>query len=408
MELIKLDKSHKDQLEKLLKFSFPPEGEQDIEWANLIIKNEKIWDEAYGFFDGDTLTSTYGSYSGQVMIRGEIFDVKFIENVATLPTYRKKGLVRKGLIKELEKNCDSKFHFLGLGPFKHEFYRNLGFENAMDSKKLDLDFDFLSKKTDYRGYTTKMGKLKEAPTLRDDIAKINKWFWEHSRYNLSKEHGLFTETYIQMSKKYIAVAYNENSEPKGYIVYFEKDTMLKIEIMQFIDLQAFYALKQFLLSYQDQVKKIHFFTIPPDFPIDLFIENYWLTGKKCSFQDNPWNMFRIVNLEKVLSKICKEFPDQDIYLEVSDDLLKKNNGIFLFSKSKIERVESYSGKIDASISIGDLVPLVTGRKSSFELYLNGKLTVPGKETIHNSKNIAPQIIEKFDKIFPKVDTYSWW
>ncbi|MHA1474066.1 MAG: GNAT family N-acetyltransferase [Promethearchaeota archaeon] len=408
MELIKLNKSHKESLQKLLKFSFPPEGEQDTEWANLIIKNEKIWDEAYGFLDGDNLVSTYGSYSSQLKIRGEIFDVKYIENVATLPTYRKKGLVRKGLIKELEKNCDSKFHFLGLGPFKHEFYRNLGFENAMDSKKLDLDFEFLSKKTDFKGYRTKMGKLKEAHNLRDDIAKVNKWFWEHSRYNLSKAHELFTETYIQMSKKYIAVAYNENSEPKGYIVYFEKDTMLKIEVMQFVDLQAFFSLKQFLRSYQDQVKGIHFFSIQPDFPIDLLIENYWLTGKKCSFQDNPWQMLRIVNLEKVLSKICKELPDQDIYLEVSDNLLNNNNGIFLFSKNKFERVETYSEKIDASISISDLVPLVTGRKSSFELYLTGKLSVPGNEIVSNSKNLAPQIIAEFDKIFPKVNTFSFW
>jgi len=146
MELIKLNKSHKESLEKLLKFSFPPEDEQDTEWGNLIIKNEKIWNDVYGWFDGDTLAATYGSYSAQLMIRGEIFDVKYIENVATLPSYRKKGLIRKGLIKELENNSNTKFHFHSLGPFKHEFYRNLGFENALDSKKLELDFEFLSKK----------------------------------------------------------------------------------------------------------------------------------------------------------------------------------------------------------------------------------------------------------------------
>ncbi|QEE15456.1 enhanced intracellular survival protein Eis [Promethearchaeum syntrophicum] len=408
MELIKLDKSHLKSLKKLLKFSFPPENEQDEEWGNLIIKNEKILDDAFGWFDGDTLAATYGSYSSQIMLRGEIFDVKNIENVATLPTYRKKGLIRKGLIKELESSCDSKFHFHCLGPFKHQFYRNLGFENALDSKKLDSDFDFLSKKTDASGYKTKMGKVKEDSKLRDDITQVKRWFWEHSRYNPSKVHEVFTETFNQMSKKYIAVTYNENFEPKGYIIYHEKDETLKIEIMQYIDLQAFYALKQFLLSYQDQVKKIIFFSIPLDFPIDLLIDNYWLRGKKFSFQDNPWHMFRIVNLEKVLNKICKEFPDQDIYLKVSDEILNKNNGIFLFSKSKIERVESYSGKIDAKISISDLVPLISGRKSSFELYLNGKLTVPKKNVIYNSKNLVPQVIADFDEIFPKVNTFSFW
>ena len=409
MEFIKLNKSHKESLEKLLKFSFPPEDEIEKEWIKLFLKNEKIWDDAYGWIDEDndnTLLSTHSSFSGQLKIRDELFDAKFIENVATLPPYRNKGLVRKGLKLELEKNYGSKFHFLCLGPFKHNFYRNLGFETATDCKKLEFDFDFLSKKTDFREYRTKIGKLMEDSNLRDDLIQVNKWFGDHSRYNQNNYPEIFNETYFQLSHIYLAVVYDENSVPKGYITYFEKDQMLRINTFQYIDLQAFYALKQFLLSYQDQVKRIRFDSIPSDFPIDLLIDNYWLTGKKLSHQDVPWHMFRIVNVEKVLNKICKEFPDQDIYLKVSDEILSKNNGIFLFSKSNIEKVESYSGKIDANISISDLVLLVTGRKSSFELYLNGKLTIPENEKIYNSKNLAPQIIAELDKIFPKVNTFS--
>ncbi len=407
MEIIKLDQSHKDQFKKLLNFSFPPEDEEEKEWIEIFLKNDKIWDDAYGFFDGDTFASTYGSYSGQFMIRNEVFDVKFIENVATLPPYRKKGLTRKGLEKELKTNFDSNFHFLCLGPFKHVFYRNLGFETAMDSKRLEFDFDFLSKKTDFRGYTTKIGNLKQDSNLRDDIAEVKKWFWEHSRYNQAKMPEIFDEVFFRMTNKYVVVAYNENFIPKGYVIYSEKNQKLVINKMLFIDLQAFYALKQFLLSYQDQVKEILFTDLPPDFPIDLLVDNLWLTGKKLSYEDKGWHMFRIVNLEKVLRKICKEIPDQDIFLKVSDDLFKKNSGIFHFSNSKIERIESYSGKIDASISVSDLVPLVTGRKSSFEQYLSGKLTIPENETIYNSKNLAPQIISEFDKMFPKLITFSF-
>jgi predicted acetyltransferase len=293
-----------------------------------------------------------------------------------------------------------------LGPFKHNLYRNIGFENATDSIKLEFDFDFLSKKTDIREYRTIIGTLKEDSNLREDLIQINNWFGDHSRYNQAKNPEIFKEIYFQLSKIYIAVTYDENSVPKGYLTFSEKDQMLRINSMLYIDLQAFYSLKQFLLSYQDQVKGIRFDSIPSDFPIDLLIDNYWLTGKKFSYQEAPWHMFRIVNLEKVLNKICKNFPDQDIYLEVSDEILSKNNGIFHFSKSKIEKVESYSGKINANISISDLVPLVTGRKSSFELYLNGKLTIPENEIIYNSKNLAPQIIAELDKIFPKVYTFS--
>ena len=406
MELIKLNQSNKEAFEKLFKFSYPNENEEEMEWLDLYLKNERIWDDAYGWFDGDTLVSSYCSYSGQYMIRDEAFNVKFIENVATLPPYRNKGLIRKGLKKELENNYDSQFHLLCLGPFKHEFYRKLGFETATDSKSLKLDFDFLSKKLDFRGYRTKIGLINQDSTIQDDINHVKKWFWEHARYNQGKYPEIFDEVHFQMTKRYVAIAYDEKSVPKGYMIFSEKDQNLKITNMNYIDLQAFYALKQFLLSYQDQIKGIHITNIPPDFPIDLLIDNFWLAGKKLSLEDHGWHMFRIVNLEKVLSKICKKFPNQDIYLKVSDDILHKNNRIFHFSKSKIECVESYSGKNDASISISDLVPLVTGRKSSFELYMSGKLTVPGKSTIYNSKNLAPPIISEFDKIFPQVKTFS--
>ena len=107
MELIKLDKSHRESFEKLMKFSFPPEDEEENEEVALFLKNKRIWDDAYGWFDGDTLVSTYSSYSGQFKIRDKNFNVKFIDLVATLPTYRKKGLVRKGMKLELEKNFDS-------------------------------------------------------------------------------------------------------------------------------------------------------------------------------------------------------------------------------------------------------------------------------------------------------------
>ncbi|MHA1719511.1 MAG: GNAT family N-acetyltransferase [Promethearchaeota archaeon] len=407
MVFIKLNKSNKESFEKLLKFSFPPEDEEENEWTKLFLKADRIWDDAYGYFDGNTLISTYSSYSGQFMIRDEVFDVKFIENVATLPSYRKMGLIKKGLKEEIERNFDSKFNFLCLGPFKHQFYRNLGFEIAMDRQKLEFDLDFLSKKVVSKGYSTKIGYLKQDSDLREDILQVNKWLWDHCRYNQARAPKLFKEVFYQMSKIFIAVSYDENGIPKGYLIYSEKDRSLKIDSMQYVDLQAFYSLKQFLLSYQDQANKILFRNLPPDFPIDLLIDNLWLNGKKLSLQNIAWHMFRIVNLEKVLRKICKKFPDKEIYLEVSDDLINENCGVFLISKKKIGKIEKYSGKIDVKISISDLVPLISGKKSSFDLYLTGKLIIPEIKTIYNSKNLAPQIIFELDEIFPKMVTFSF-
>ena len=61
-------------------------------------------------------------------------------------------------------------------------------------------------------------------------------------------------------------------------------------------------------------------------------------------------------------------------------------------------------KFDVSIRISDLVPLITGRKSARELYLTGKLTIPGGMVVENSENI-PSIILSLKKLFPKQVTY---
>ncbi|MHA1746380.1 MAG: GNAT family N-acetyltransferase [Promethearchaeota archaeon] len=406
LKLVKLDATYLEQYKTLLKLTFPADDEFEQEWGKIFLQHEDLWTDAYGWVDGDDLVAAYSSYTGEMQIRKKSYPVKFIENVATLPSYRNQRLISTALKGEMAKYQGGEVSFLCLGPFKHAYYRNLGFESGMDSQRLEMDFDFLSSHLGSEsGYTTKMGYLHTHPEFQEAMKLVQQWYWAHSRYNEIKDPKIFTDTIFKLTKSLIAVAYDENGTPKGYFVYQEKDRKISVHAFRYINLAAFYVLKKYILSYRDQVAKIQFNSLPPDFPIDLLVENMWLTGKKFVLSQNPWQMLRILNVQKLLPTIMEQTPEEEIFLQVYDRQIDGNNGIFRLSPSgEAARMDDIAGKVSVSIAISDLVTLITGRKSARELYLTGKLAIPDGVVVENSENIPP-IILSLEKMFPKQVTY---
>ena len=318
VKLVKLDATYLEQYKTLLQLTFPTDDEFEREWSKFFLQHEDLWSDAYGWVDGDTLVASYSSYKGEMQIRKKTYPVNFIENVATLPSYRNQRLISTSLQGEMAKYQEGKVQFLCLGPFKHEYYRNMGFESGMDCSRLEMDFDFLSSHLEYSesGYTTKMGYLHSNPEFQKAMKSIQFWYWENSRYNELKNPKIFDDTAFKMPKSLISIAYDENAVPKGYLLYHEKDRKIIVHALRYVNLAAFYALKKYLLSYRDQVATIQLNAIPPDFPIDLMVENMWLTGKKFALSQNPWHMLRILNVQKLLPTIMEHAPEEAIFLQV--------------------------------------------------------------------------------------------
>lgn len=278
----------------------------------------------------------------------------------------------------------------------------------MDNHKLEMDFDFLSPhlKFSESKYTTKMGYLHTHPAFQEAMIQVQQWYWDHSRYNEIKDPKIFKDTMFKLTKNRVAIVYDAKAAPKGYILYHEHDRKFIVHAFRYTDLAAFYTLKKYLLSYRDQVAKFQFNGIPPDFPIDLLVDNLWLTGKKFSFSYAPWKMCRILHVQTLLPSIMEEKPPEEIYLQVFDKHIAENDGIFRLAPSgDVDRMDDASKKVSASIAISDLVPLVTGRKSAQELYFTGKLTIPKETGIENVYSVPP-IITELGKLFPKQVTYS--
>lgn len=408
MKLVKLDTTYLDQYKALMQLTFIDDDELEQEWTKFFLQHEDLWTDAYGWVDEGTLVAAYSSFSAEIQVRKKSFPVKYIENVATLPSYRNQRLISTALKGEMAKYPDGKIPFLVLGPFKHQYYRNLGFECGMDNHKLEMDFDFLSPHLKFTesGYTTKMGFLHTHPEFQEAMKVVKQWDWDHSRYNETKDPKIFEDTNLKLTKNRVVIAYDEKAVPKGYVLYFEKDRKFIVYAFRYVDLAAFYTLKKYMLSYQDQVAKIQFNAIPPDFPLDLMVDNLWLTGKNFSFSYAPWQMCRILHVQTLLPSIMQGKPPEEIYLQVVDKHMAENDGIFRLAPSgDVERMDDASKMVNASITISDLVPLVTGRKSARDLYFTGKLAIPTQNVIEND-DFVPPIVSMLEKLFPKHVTYS--
>lgn len=406
MKLIRLSKDYKEQLRKVYSLVFEDDFRED--YCEFCLNHEDFWDQTYGWVDGEKLVSTYTCLDIEVQIRTETFKANYIDGVATLPHYRNQGLVNKMFLNNIDYCRENHIHVIFLDPFKHSYYRRSGFEVAMESNKIEMDFNFLSRDFQCPNYKIQMDYLNDNPPLQKDYKEINEWLWVNSSYSEMRQPVCYEETKYQHKDVVVAIVYDEDNQPQGYIIYTEQDETLTIKDFRYKNLYGFYALKKHILSYKDQVGALIFTKVPSDFPVSLLVDDYWKNSKNVKITKNLSRMMRIVNAEAVLSDVINTYPERQICIEIYDDLISENQGKYIITPEGIVNKLKINDKIeaDAKISIIDLVPLVTGRKSATELYFEGKLRLPNNENIYNSIKHIPDIIEEIDKLLPKSIAYN--
>lgn len=408
MELIRLSKEYKEQLRKVYNLVFEDAfGEEHCEFC---LNHEDFWKQTYGWIDEERLVSTYTSIDIDVQFKKKSFKARYLDGVATLPSYRKQGLIDKMFFEDIERCKKEEIFIILLDPFKHSYYKRIGFEVSTESNSIEMDFDLLSKESKSCYYKVDMDYLKDSKKLQNDFKEINKWLWDNSPYNEMKQPPSYEETRYKHDNIHIAIVYDENSSPDGYLVYTEENRTLNIYSCRYKSLNAFYAMKKYISSYKDQVTKLKFSKVPEDFPIGLLVDDYWRINEKVTITKNLSRMMRIIDPKYVIGKLLDNHPKNKIYMKIKDELIEKNNGIYEISPNeeveKIDKSNENKYKTDIEISIGDIVPLLTGRKSALELYYEGKLKVTDSDDIYHSVNHIPDIIKELDKMFCKTIAYN--
>lgn len=401
MNLVKLDKTRKANFIKILNFSFG--RDVDPENAGSHFDNDEFWENAWGIEENNELVSCYTSFSIKTKIRNRKCKGRYIPLVATMPSFRNRGYVYRFIEKEIE-ICDKEgISFLFLDPFKHSYYRKMGFETAFSAKALTADWEFLTRDCPLKIYNLKEGYLSKEEDLKELLKKYKEISWEVSPYNDWKEPDVhFARSYFQGANR-IAFPMDEAGNPEGYIIYKQSQSNLEVYQYRFLNLRAFYTLKKYILYLRDQISSIKLYNLQPDFPIDLLIHSYWNKEKNITYEDVPHRMLRIINVKNALEELCSKNTGDEIVLKVVDPLIERNNRNYKIISGKEVRLTDEASNV--SINVSDLSPLVSGMKSTRQLYLEGKLTLPETKNAEWSSRALPEILQKIDRLFPQQITH---
>ena len=404
MKLIKLNKRFKDELLEVWKVAFEEDEEFNSEICTHFFNQEDLWQYAYGWIENDRLVSTYLSIDVNVRIRNKEFQGHYIDGLATLPAYRGKGLIHKQMLNDAQQCAANNIPIMLVDPSRDSFYRKFGFEFALDKYRIAIDKSFCSSIQCSAYYRVKSGIIADCGELQSAYKDMNEWLFKHSRYNEMKWPKCYEDIKFKREDIHIGVAFDGHNQPGGYILYSREEDHIVIESFRYLNLDAFYALKQYMMSIDEGIIKFIFISIPEDFPIELFLKDLGRPEKKMFFGSWISRMIRIIDFKGFLESLIEKTPQSPICIHIKDDVLEENEGFYTILPSGEVKKQS-SGTSDLAAAITDIVPLLTGLKSAKELYYNGRLKVNGSAGIEQSHSV-PEVISEIDGLLPKVTTFS--
>src|SRR6056297_3480784 len=152
MKIEKLTKDKQELVKDLYRLCFAAPFDSDS--INAFMNSDDLWDFVYGIVEDDLLLSSHIAYKGEVKIRSIPFDVYYFDGFVTRPGFRKRGIGRKLFENQRLVAKDEGIKLFALDPFKNSYYKQFGFEDALDLMKIDLPMRNISNKKVEDVYTT--------------------------------------------------------------------------------------------------------------------------------------------------------------------------------------------------------------------------------------------------------------
>ncbi len=345
----------------------------------------------FGLFENNDLYAAAGSYDFNIFIRNQLFRCAGIANVMTHPIQRKKGYVRKLMEDLLISKFEEGYTISALWPFKHSFYQKFGFD--IIEKPVSYRFSPSDIKNNLKigeGVNIRETKEEDFPLL-NNIAKnaINKYTRIIGKHDAWSLRGPL--------QKFITYIFEREKKPVGYISFkFRKPkdkewgSNLVIVDFAYVDIVIKKTIFAFLRKYEADIGEISL-TIPYEEEILGYLKDIKENHKYAQWPA----MIRILNLKKTLENLSFHSDiDVKLYAKIKDDILKENEGFWLFRISngncfleKINKDTVPNEKIlDADIN--QITQLIVGYASVENIFESSKEKIPEGWI---NKNIFPPV-----------------
>lgn len=386
---------------------YPKMSEEQITgWIQRMLEQQVKGEDVqyYGYYRDDKLLGVMRLHTFKINVYGVEMLAGGVGNICVDLTHKKEGIA-----KELMEYFHNLYWEMGapivlLWPFRHDFYRNMGYGYARKYNK------YL-----YRPEDLRMGNKEGVAFMSEN--DIDALYTCYNRY-ASITHGMiykkriFFERFIQ---RYKVVGYRKKDKVEGFIGFnFKKldpDNPLRqnIEIDYMIteNPEAFSGIMAFLHSQLDQVERVIFQTYDDDLHYASRdprngVPHIFYINQETNVQ-GLGIMYRILNTELFFKQMKDHnFNDENLRIrfDVRDSFMPKNNKAITinFRDGKPVIAEAYD--VQASLNVDCFSSLLMGVVDFRKLWNYGLVEISDRSYVSQIDRLLhvpyrPETIEEF-------------
>jgi len=315
----------------------------------------------------------------EVMIQGKKIPMGGIASVATWPEYRRSGVAKKLLHHAIVKMKEKGQILSYLHPFSARFYRNYGWEYAISRRHDTIPIEQLKYPWDGKGYVRR---------TTDDSEILNDIYDAYAQ----KFHGMLVRDPLWWQQRVltdkemnIALAYNDNDEREGYIIYKVRDQVLIVQELAYKTNNGRNLLYEFIGNHDSMANTVKW-VVPQNNIVPFIVHKPFFEQV-----ERPYCMVRIVDVESFLKQFPYTNHDGVITLSVEDEFFPENTSVYEVKvadqkATSIKKVNQTDDAIHCKVQY--LASIFLGYKRVTELY-EEELITGSKEAVRELEKMIP-------------------
>ena len=207
--------------------------------------------ESFGWFDGEKLASQISVYPMQVNLFGTMYNMGGVTGVATYPEYMGHGLMAHLMKKALDNMRENHQCVSMLFPYLIPYYRKKGWEIVSDKMTYTI------KDTQLPKHRKVGGMVERVDIDSEDVHRVHDAF-SAMRHGALKRNELEWEEYWRWEADdvLVAVYYDANEKPTGYLVYYIANDVFRIKELVYVNQEARHGLWNYISAHFSMIEKV--------------------------------------------------------------------------------------------------------------------------------------------------------
>lgn len=357
-----------DQYNALLRYAFQVTDQQLMEagWRNDDIKQSKFpvleRAEVLGCYDGDTLVSQIAVYPLQMNVHGVVCPIGYVTSVNTYPEYSGRGIMRTLLHKSLVRMRMKGQTLALLFPYSIPMYRKFGWEIISNkiSYKIKDNQIYPKKKRSTTGF------VRRVDWNNPDFMNLHTEFAMRTHGCLLRNAAAWEEYWRwDVEDTTVAVYYNKDHVPLGYMVYLIKDDVMHIKEMIYLNTETRKGLWDYISAHYSMIDEVRGNTYQNE------LLAFYLEDGNITETIKPYIMGRIVDVKQFFNMYRCDPTEEDVCIrfEIEDSFLDWNNvGCNVFFHKGVAEVTDMEPEYTVRMNINTLSTLLLGYMTANQLY----------------------------------------